>query len=408
MQDRTAAPLNRIFLLSLILILSLVSSGLLSCSEPPVINSFNASPTAITSGQAVTLQWDVSGTNVVNISGVGDVAPSGKAIVIPRSTTTYVLTVPKSTQSLSVTINVQSTEDLSGAQPAGTNVQAPATSAADNSSVTMVTLRYDNLNSSSDNYLSNQIAVWHTYAKLPGANAAASAGYSVDVLRGFTSSGTTGIPVKSPLIILPSGEGMVCIVKNYSSLSYKYFKLGTAWYNDQLDESDRLKAPGWGLMTTFSPAQTPFNIQKLDIAGVANITDSPDGYNTQLFVVRILDENGRQLWIKSLPWSTFRSDSSDQIPKAVWRSIDVDDITVTGDFSVEVLTESKEYTTNKNPSYNYLALAYEKVIGQNVNTRSMISDDGAKPDSWIRLYTEYGNPIPFNLCIRAEGSYPGK
>ncbi len=110
MQDRTAAPLNRIFLLSLILILSLVSSGLLSCSEPPVINSFNASPTAITSGQAVTLQWDVSGTNVVNISGVGDVAPSGKAIVIPRSTTTYVLTVPKSTQSLSVTINVQSTE----------------------------------------------------------------------------------------------------------------------------------------------------------------------------------------------------------------------------------------------------------------------------------------------------------
>jgi hypothetical protein len=407
MQDKRNTPLYLIPIL--VLIVSLVSSGLLSCSEPPVINYFNASPTAIDSGQAVTLQWDVSGASRVNISGVGDTVPSGKAIVTPKSTTTYVLTVPDSTQSLSVTIDVKSTVDGSGAEPAGANAPMPATSSADNSSATMATLRYDNLDSSSDDYLSSQIAIWHTYAKLPSANTVASAGYSADISQVFTSSRATGIPVKSPLIILPFREGMVCVVKNYSSLSYQYYKLGTAWYNDQLAESDRLKAPGWGLMTTFSPAQTPFKIQKLDIAGVANITGgSPDDYNNRLFIVRILDENGRQVWTKSLPWSMFRSDSSDQIPKAVWRSIEVDDVTVTGDFSVEVLTESNECITGRKSSYNYLALAYEKINSKDVNTRSIISEDGAKPDSWVRLYDQYGNPLAFNLCIRVEGSYPGK
>ena len=95
---------------------------------------------------------------------------------------------------------------------------------------------------------------------------------------------------------------MVCIIRKYSSLSYQYFKLGTASYFDQVDESDRLKEPGWGLMTTFSPGQSPFKIQKLDVAGVANITGgSSDDYNSRLFIVRILDENGRQLWTNCYP-----------------------------------------------------------------------------------------------------------
>ncbi|MGA9049678.1 MAG: hypothetical protein WB588_11875 [Dehalococcoidia bacterium] len=393
----------------LVLLVSLVSSPFIACSEPPAINYFNASPTAITSGQAVTLQWDVSGATRANISGVGAVVPSGQAIVTPATTTTYVLTVPDSTLSLSVTIDVTSSVDTSGVEPAGANEPMPATSSTDNSSVPMVILRYDNLNTSSDDYLSSQIAVWHTYAKLPGSSISASAGYSADTHQEFTSSSTTGIPVKSPLIILPFREGMVCIIRNYSSLSYQYFKLGTASYYDQVDESDRLKEPGWGLMTTFSPGQSPFKIQKLDVAGVANITGgSSDDYNSRLFIVRILDENGRQVWTKLLPWSIFRSDSSDKIPKAIWRSVEVGDVTMTGDFSVEVLTESNECILGKNPSFNYLALAYEKVNSKDVNTRSIISEDGAKPDGWVRLYGQYGDPLAFNLCIRVEGSYLGK
>ena len=406
MQDKSNTPSYLIPIF--ILIASLVSSPFLSCSEPPAINYFNASPTAITSGQAVTLQWDVSGATRAIISSVGAVAPSGKAIVTPTATTTYVLTVPGSTQSLSVTINVKSTEDVGGQEPVGTNTPTPATKSTGDSSVTRVTLRYDNLDSTSDDYLSNQIAVWHTYAKLPGSNAVASAGYSADIHRTFNSSSSTGIPVKSPLIILPFMEGMFCVVKNYSSLSYLLYKLDTAWYYNQIDESDRLKEPGWGLMTTFSPTQTPFKIQKLDIAGAANITGSPDDYNNRLFVVRILDENGHQVWTKSLPWNIFRNDSSEEIPKAVWRSIDVEDVPVNGDFSVEVLTESDEYTTGRNASFHYLALAYEKINSKDVTTRSIISDDGGKPESWVRLYNQYGGSLAFNLCIRVEGSYSSK
>ena len=182
--------------------------------------------------------------------------------------------------------------------------------------------------------ISNQIAVWHTYAKLSGSNEITSAGYSADARQSFNSSSTIGVPVKSPLIILPFSDGMFCVIRNYSNLSYRYYKLNTAWYDDQVDESDRLKEPGWGLMTTFSPEQIPFKIQKLNIAGVANITGSPDDYDKRLFVVRILDENGHQVWTKVLPWSIFRSDSSENPPKAVWRSIDVNDVTINGDFSV--------------------------------------------------------------------------
>jgi len=406
MQDKSYTPLYLIPII--MLIVSLVSSPFLSCSEPPAINYFNASPAAITSGQAVTLQWDVSGATRANISSVGAVVPSGKAIVTPTSTTTYVLTVPGSTQSLSVTIDVKSTEDVNGSEPAGTNAPRPATSSAGDSSVTRVTLKYDNLDSTSDDYLSNQIAVLHTYAKLPGSNAAASAGYSADIHRTFNSSNSTGVPVKSPLIILPFMGGMFCVVKNYSSVSYQLYKLDTAWYYNQIDESDRLKEPGWGLMTTFSPKQTPFKIQKLNIAGVANITGSPDDYNKRLFFVRIMDENGHQIWTKSLPWNLFRSDASEGIPKAAWRSIDVEDVPVSGDFSVEVLTESNEYITGRDASFHYLALAYEKINNKDVTTRSIISDDGGKPESWVRLYNQYGGSLAFNLCIRVEGSYLSK
>ena len=47
---------------------------------------------------------------------------------------------------------------------------------------------------------------------------------------------------------------------------------------------------------------------------------------------------------------------------------------MTGDFSVEVLTESNECILGKNPSFNYLALAYEKVNSKDVNTRSIICE----------------------------------
>jgi len=251
--------------------------------------------------------------------------------------------------------------------------------------------------------LTSQMAVWHTYAKLPGSASLATAGYSQDFHKAFSPSNATGVAVKSPLIILPFGEGMVCIMKNYAKLSYQFSKMGVAWYGDAKDESDRLNQPGWGLMTSFSPRKLPYTIQKINIAGAANNTGESKEYDSYHFIVRILDQDGNQVWSKLLPWSLFGGAASGDMPKAVWRSIDVDNVTAKGDFSVEVLTESNAYSQGKNPSYHYLALAYEKIISKDISSRSFISDNGQKADTWIRLYDQYGQPLAFNLCIRVEG-----
>ncbi|MFH2048797.1 MAG: Ig-like domain-containing protein [bacterium] len=60
----------------------------------PVVNSFTASPSTITSGSSSTLSWNVSNADSIYINnGINKVAnPSGSTPVSPTSTTTYVLT----------------------------------------------------------------------------------------------------------------------------------------------------------------------------------------------------------------------------------------------------------------------------------------------------------------------------
>lgn len=58
----------------------------------PVINSFNASPSSISSGDSATLNWSVTNATSVYIShGVGTVDSSGSIIVSPPMTTSYIL-----------------------------------------------------------------------------------------------------------------------------------------------------------------------------------------------------------------------------------------------------------------------------------------------------------------------------
>ena len=76
----------------------------------PVINSFAASPEAISSGQAVTLSWDVSGATVINISpAIGGLGASGSKQVTPNSTTTYILTATNETGSSTALATVVAT-----------------------------------------------------------------------------------------------------------------------------------------------------------------------------------------------------------------------------------------------------------------------------------------------------------
>ena len=76
-------------------------------TEPPVIDSFDASPGSITTGQSSTLIWSVSDATLVSIDQeIGDVALSGTRVVIPSTTTTYTLTATNNADSVTATAQV--------------------------------------------------------------------------------------------------------------------------------------------------------------------------------------------------------------------------------------------------------------------------------------------------------------
>lgn len=81
----------------------------------PVINSFTASPETISSGQSVTLSWNVSGATTVTIQPmVGSVSASGAEQVSPTTTTTYTLTATHEGWSSKKSITVTVTSAVTG------------------------------------------------------------------------------------------------------------------------------------------------------------------------------------------------------------------------------------------------------------------------------------------------------
>ncbi len=74
----------------------------------PVVNSFTANPSTITSGSSSTLSWNVSNANSVEINNgvVTNGNLTGTAIVSPTATTTYVLTAYGQTQNITAGVTV--------------------------------------------------------------------------------------------------------------------------------------------------------------------------------------------------------------------------------------------------------------------------------------------------------------
>ncbi|MFC1905578.1 zinc-ribbon domain-containing protein [Chloroflexota bacterium] len=109
---------SRILLLSLLgVILMLVAGGIIyatkgsSSTAPaittPVVASFTADPSAITTGQTATLSWDVSGATSVTIDqGIGTVSSTGTKVLSPTATTTYTLTATNSAGPKAATIKI--------------------------------------------------------------------------------------------------------------------------------------------------------------------------------------------------------------------------------------------------------------------------------------------------------------
>jgi len=81
--------------------------------QPPVINSFDASPPSISAGGSSMLTWKVSGATTVSIDqGIGNVALTGSRAVMPSATTVYTLTA---TNAVGVSVTATAQVMVSGA-----------------------------------------------------------------------------------------------------------------------------------------------------------------------------------------------------------------------------------------------------------------------------------------------------
>ena len=79
--------------LILVLAIGCLPTDSSAIGQPPIINSFDATPGNINSGEPLTLSWSVSDATVVSIDqGIGNVALSGTRVVSPSTTTKYTLT----------------------------------------------------------------------------------------------------------------------------------------------------------------------------------------------------------------------------------------------------------------------------------------------------------------------------
>jgi hypothetical protein len=83
-------------------------------TSAPKVNTFAASPNAVTLGDTITLSWSVTGVRSVSISpDVGDSLPSGSISIIPTATTTYTLSANNhyGTENSTATVTVSTITD---------------------------------------------------------------------------------------------------------------------------------------------------------------------------------------------------------------------------------------------------------------------------------------------------------
>jgi hypothetical protein len=92
----------------------------------PTINSFTATPASVSSGQSLTLQWDISGATSASINGVGPVnSKSGTQTVTPTENYTYTITATNSTGPIYSSATVIVSSPTSSSSQSGNQSQAP-------------------------------------------------------------------------------------------------------------------------------------------------------------------------------------------------------------------------------------------------------------------------------------------
>ncbi|UCH50475.1 MAG: hypothetical protein JSV54_05500, partial [Chloroflexota bacterium] len=112
----------------------------------------------------------------------------------------------------------------------------------------------------------------------------------------------------------------------------------TIQYDDGTAHGELLSVSGdYGHMVHFSPPTTPFKVQKIKLYTNTVVADPSDW--ERLVSFRIWDSGGnRQVWTLDVPWQDFWDETA-----GFWQSVDVPDVSVNGDFYVEIVTHSDQF-----------------------------------------------------------------
>ncbi len=88
-----------------------------TCTNPPLVTSFTATPASIASGASSTLAWATSGASAVSINqGIGTVQASGTRAVTPTQTTTYTISLAPQPNTTCQTVTQNATVTVGGGQ----------------------------------------------------------------------------------------------------------------------------------------------------------------------------------------------------------------------------------------------------------------------------------------------------
>ncbi len=213
--------------------------------ETPVVESFDASPGSIASGDSSTLSWSVSNATAVSIDqGVGNVALSGTRVVSPSATTTYTLTASNDAGSATATAQVM----VSSGSEAESEAEAETESEEEAETVSEHTV---------------------TLHSIPGEDGNVRQGapgpFTDDVIVGddqhnkarqaFLSFDISGIPAGASI------ESASLNVNSFDKLGIPFTNLGKLRvYNDQygtLGPGDFTSGFPGGAMTTYSLSSPP-------------------------------------------------------------------------------------------------------------------------------------------------------
>jgi hypothetical protein len=97
-------------------------------------------------------------------------------------------------------------------------------------------------------------------------------------------------------------------------------------------------AGNYGHIVHFSPPTTPFKIQKIEVYVHAEVAQESE-WTEKSVTVRIWDSGrNQQLWSVDFPWRAFWNEVG-----SFWKEIDVPNVSVDGDFYVEMVTHSNQF-----------------------------------------------------------------